>query len=218
MKSVIILIASLLTSTAISAQAQTILPNEHSNIADGKSELSRSTKVTFMDQSLEEARAHSPFANIAETVTIPSAEPQMAGSMVDYASKFLGTRYRLGASGPKAFDCSGFTSYVYKNFGITLDRTSRQQYKQGDRVSVDDLQPGDLLFFSSRRSGRGQVGHVAMVVSVDKESNSCEFIHASVKNGVTYQKFPDNGYYSKNFMGARRILGTHLDVTQNVTK
>ncbi len=139
----------------------------------------------------------------------------MAGSMVNYAKKFLGTRYILGANGPKAFDCSGFTSYVYKNFGITLNRTSRQQFLQGDRVSVGELQPGDLLFFSCRSSGRGNVGHVAMVVSVDKDSNSCQFIHASVKKGVSYQKFPDNGYFSRNFIGARRILGSSIDLSQN---
>ena len=168
-----------------------------------------------MDLSLEEARKHSPFANIAESVPAPSAAPQMAGSMVNYAKKFLGTRYILGANGPKAFDCSGFTSYVYKNFGITLNRTSRQQFLQGDRVSVGELQPGDLLFFSCRSSGRGNVGHVAMVVSVDKDSNSCQFIHASVKKGVSYQKFPDNGYFSRNFIGARRILGSSIDLSQN---
>ena len=213
------LIKSLLLSVSIlsagTVVAQTNLPERHSDIADNKSEMSKCIKSTFMDLSLEEARKHSPFANIAESVPAPSAAPQMAGSMVNYAKKFLGTRYILGANGPKAFDCSGFTSYVYKNFGITLNRTSRQQFLQGDRVSVGELQPGDLLFFSCRSSGRGNVGHVAMVVSVDKDSNSCQFIHASVKKGVSYQKFPDHGYFSRKFIGARRILGSSIDLSQN---
>lgn len=205
-------------AAGFAAKAQTTLPERHSDIADSKSELSKIATSTFMDISLEEARKHSPFANIAESVPAPSATPQMAGSMVNYAKKFLGTRYILGANGPKAFDCSGFTSYVYRNFGITLNRTSRQQYLQGDRVSVGELQPGDLLFFSCRSSGRGNVGHVAMVVSVDKENKSCKFIHASVKKGVSYQTFPDNGYFSRNFIGARRILGSSIDLSQNTAK
>ena len=116
-----------------------------------------------------------------------------------------------GATGPSAFDCSGFTSYIYRNFGIEIKRTSREQFTQGRNVNLADLQPGDLLFFSSRSSGRGRVGHVAMVASVDKENGTCRFIHASTKKGVTYQTFPDNAYYSTHFIGARRVLGTHAD-------
>ena len=82
------------------------------------------------------------------------------------------------------------------------------QYLQGEKVNPKNLQPGDLLFFSCRSSGRGNVGHVAMVVEVDPETRSCTFIHASVKKGVTYQKFPDNGYFDRHFIGAKRILGT----------
>lgn len=131
---------------------------------------------------------------------------EVAAQMGDFASNFLGKRYRLGATGPNAFDCSGFVGYVFKNFGINLNRTSRAQYTQGEKVAVDEVQPGDLLFFSGRNGGK-RVGHVAMVTSVDKESGKMEFIHASSSKGITYQSFPDNGYYSRRFLGARRILG-----------
>lgn len=132
----------------------------------------------------------------------------LVDKMADYAAKFLGTRYRRGAAGPKAFDCSGFVGYVFKQFGFTLNRSSKAQYTQGEKIENTDIQPGDLLFFSSRSSGKGRVGHVAMVVDV-KEDGTMTFIHASTKKGVTYQKFPDNGYYSRNFIGARRIIGTN---------
>ena len=165
----------------------------------------------FLEQAFESARINSPFASFTAEPSEPAFQSAtLAGKMVDYASRFLGTRYRRGATGPKAFDCSGFTSYVFRNFGITLDRTSRQQYLQGDKVSLGNLRPGDLLFFSSRSSGRGNVGHVAMVTEVNPDG-SCKFIHASSGKGrVTYQTFPDNGYYERNFVGARRILGTSL--------
>ncbi|MDE7146272.1 MAG: C40 family peptidase, partial [Duncaniella sp.] len=135
------------------------------------------------------------------------AESGIVDKMAEYAAKFLGTRYRLGAAGPKAFDCSGFVGYVFKQFGITLNRSSRAQYSQGEKVDKQDIKPGDLMFFSSRSSGKGRVGHVAMVVDVN-EDGTLTFIHASTKKGVTYQKFPDNGYYSRHFIGARRIIGS----------
>lgn len=202
-------------AAGLSAQTAWKLPAKHQNIADKQIEMNLAQSNPFMAEAMKTVRANSPFADM---LAAPSATPSaivnpMESRMVDYAARFLGTRYRLGASGPKAFDCSGFTSYVYKNFGITLSRTSRSQFMQGEKVAVNNLRPGDLLFFGSRSAGRGNVGHVAMVVSVDPKNGTCRFIHASVKHGVTYQNFPDNGYYSRNFMGARRILGTSLDVT-----
>lgn len=211
LKHIVLSTLCLAAATVASAQA---LPAKHASIANEKADMSKMVVTTFLDQSMEEASKFSPFAGIAETVVPAPQSPQLATSMVNYAARFLGTRYLLGGTTPRAFDCSGFVGYVYRNFGIHLDRTSRQQYRQGDHVNVGNLQPGDLLFFSCRSSGRGNVGHVAMVVSVDKENNSCRFIHASTRKGVTYQKFPDNGYYSRNFIGARRILGSDLDVTQ----
>lgn len=217
-----IIAVMMLGATIVSASAQKIykLPQQHKTIAESLVDDNLGTRSVFADAAFNRVCTNSPFADMylaaksvkAATSTVTPKESKM----IDYAARFLGTRYVLGASGPKAFDCSGFTSYVYKNFGITLNRTSRQQYLQGEKVSVKNLRPGDLLFFSSRSAGRGNVGHVAMVVSVDNQNGTCKFIHASTKKGVTYQKFPDNGYYSRNFIGARRILGTSLDNSSNM--
>ncbi|MCM1293206.1 MAG: NlpC/P60 family protein [Bacteroides sp.] len=126
--------------------------------------------------------------------------------LTKFASTLLGRKYVWGAVGPKNFDCSGFTSYVFRQHGIDLPRTSRMQYNIGDKVEIPDLQPGDLVFFSSPRTKKGVVGHVGIVHSVDKENNSMTFIHASTKKGIAYQKFPDNGYYSRNYIGAKRVI------------
>lgn len=68
-------------------------------------------------------------------------------SIVDYAYQFIGTPYVYGATGPDSFDCSGFTSYVYKNvYGVDISRTTYSQVGVGYEVSYDDLQPGDLVF------------------------------------------------------------------------
>lgn len=186
------------------------LPSKHESLIVNPVQGDEEEQMTFIEKAMDSARDFSPFS------LKPLIDPSqfignvLAGKMVDYASKFLGTRYRLGATGPNAFDCSGFTGWIYRKFGMNLERTSRSQYTQGKRVEVDELQPGDLLFFSSRSSGHRNVGHVAMVVSVDKANGTCEFIHASTRKGVTYQSFPDNAYYSRHFLGARRMLGTSV--------
>lgn len=203
-----ILTGAAATANAIAAPANTV-PYKHNEVKASEKEAAVLATQNFIQRSYDAARLHSPFATV-EPVATSSANVNLANKMVDYAAKFLGTRYILGATGPRAFDCSGFTSYVFRNFGITLNRTSRMQYLQGERVNISQLQPGDLLFFSCRSSGPGNVGHVAMVASVDRENNTCTFIHASVKRGVTYQKFPDGGYFSRHFIGAKRILGTSV--------
>lgn len=211
-KTLVAVVACSAVSVAAFAAGGWKLPKAHSEIADNQVESNLAGSPAFVAASFDEVSAATPFADIREeniNAESEAADPT-AERMVSYAERFLGTRYVLGASGPKAFDCSGFTSYIYKNFGITLNRSSREQYLQGQKVAVNNLRPGDLLFFSSRSAGRGRVGHVAMVVSVDASNGSCTFIHASTKKGVTYQRFPDGGYYSRNFIGARRILGTDL--------
>ena len=201
------LAACVVASVNVTASGEYKLPQAHTSIAENEVTASGGLAVTFADEAMAEARANANFAMTMAAEEAASDSP-LAMAMVDYASKFIGTRYRSGASGPSAFDCSGFTSYVYKNFGITLSRSSRTQYLEGEKVSINNVKPGDLLFFSSRGSGRGRVGHVAMVVSVDNEAGTCRFIHASTKRDVVYQNFPDGGYYQRNFIGARRIIGT----------
>ena len=203
------LLCGILSPLAGSAKS---LPKEHLTIAREETAISTADPATsFIAMATEQSRLNSPFATMPEILKEDaSIADASAAKVINYAARFLGTRYVLGAMGPSAFDCSGFVGYVFRNFGITLDRTSRQQYLQGDKVSLGNLRPGDLLFFSSRSSGRGNVGHVAMVTKVNPDG-SCKFIHASSGKGrVTYQTFPDNGYYERNFVGARRILGTSL--------
>ena len=119
------------------------------------------------------------------------------------AFSHLGARYRMGHSGPNSFDCSGFTSYVFKNMGIDLNRTSRSQYTQGEAVDKDKLRTGDLVFFTGSNS-RGPIGHVGIVVDVDPISGSFNFIHASIK-GVKVSNSNEK-YYSRRYVGARRVM------------
>ena len=123
--------------------------------------------------------------------------------VLNEAFSHLGARYRRGQSGPNAFDCSGFTSYVFKNMGIDLNRSSRAQYTQGEAVDKDELRTGDLVFFTGSNS-RGPIGHVGIVVDVDPVSGSFNFIHASIK-GVKVSNSKER-YYSRRYVGARRVM------------
>ena len=123
--------------------------------------------------------------------------------VINYAYRFRGTPYRYGAMSPRGFDCSGFTSYVFKRFGINLDRSSRGQISDGVRVKKNDLQPGDLVFFQGR-SGRGGVGHVGIVTKVN-DDNTFHFIHSACSSGVTESKNTE-AYYSRRYVGACRVL------------
>ena len=125
--------------------------------------------------------------------------------VVEYARSFIGTPYKLGAAGPRAFDCSSFTRYVYKHFGYDITAYSRVQFHEGREVeSYADLQKGDLVFFGKKGSVRN-IGHVGIVVSVDREKGSFTFIHASVSYGVVEQT-SSHPYFMMRYMGARRLL------------
>lgn len=177
--------------------------NATRTLTDSDADSSDTTSYSYL-QSISEA-ADSALHSLAREVKLSNFAAQ-AERLADNAAKYLGTRYRYGSTGPKTFDCSGFISYVFRQEGINLPRTSRMQYREGEKISRDQVRPGDLLFFSSPRSGKGRVGHVAMVVDVNETDNSLTFIHASSSKGVSYQKFPDGGYYSRNFIGAKRVL------------
>lgn len=135
---------------------------------------------------------------------IPSIAEGLESDIVEYARTFIGTRYRRGSKGPKAFDCSGFTSYVFKNFDMTLGASSRVQATQGEAVELADARPGDLVFFAGRRAG-SVVGHVGIVVSVD-DNGVLKFIHAATSRGVRIDSYPDGGYYSRRFHSIRRVI------------
>lgn len=129
---------------------------------------------------------------------------RLADQIIDFAGSFLGRPYRRGAKGPKAFDCSGFTSYVFRQFDHKLAASSRTQFNQGEAIDTEDVRPGDLLFFSGRRAGK-TVGHVGIAIEVD-ESGNISFIHAARTGGIRIDKVQDGGYYSKRYIGARRVI------------
>lgn len=125
--------------------------------------------------------------------------------IVKTAMQYLGVPYRSGKSSPKGFDCSGFTSYVYKQFSIALNRDSRSQYTQGTPIKkIADLRAGDLVFWKGS-SKKGGIGHVGIVTEVSKTTGSFKFVHAATHGGIRVSDSRE-AYYISRYVGARRIL------------
>ena len=148
---------------------------------------------SFKEEVLKREESQSPVSEESD---------RMIDDLLTEAHKYIGTRYVHGAKGPHAFDCSGYTSYIYKQFGYTISPSSRHQYTEGTPVSRKELRKGDLVFFTSRSSGKN-VGHVGIVVTANNETGEFTFIHASLK-GVKVSEC--EGYYERRYVGAKRII------------
>ena len=139
----------------------------------------------------------------------PAATTSLVDQLLEYAHTFIGTPYRLGASGPEQFDCSGFTSYVFRAYGYELPHSSAAQFKQCRPVEeFIDLQKGDLVFFGARNSIRN-IGHVGIVVDIDERRGMFHFIHASTSHGVEVQR-STQPYFMMRYIGAGRILPDNI--------
>ena len=117
-------------------------------------------------------------------------------AVLDYAAKFLGVPYVYGGSTPSGFDCSGFTSYVYKNTVCSIERVAQAQFDTTTRVSRDELLPGDLVFFGSSAYS---ISHVGIYVG------DGQFIHAPHTGDVVkYDSL--SGSYATRFQGGGRVI------------
>jgi len=120
-------------------------------------------------------------------------------SIIPVAKRKLGTRYVYGAMGPYKFDCSGFTSYVFKAKGVCLPRKASAQYQKGQSVSRNNLKEGDLVFFDTDNR-RSCISHVGIYAGNNK------FVHASSGARKVVVSNLDKDFYSKRYRGARRYL------------
>jgi cell wall-associated NlpC family hydrolase len=112
------------------------------------------------------------------------------------ALSLRGAPYRNGGADPEGFDCSGFTSYVFAQYGVSLPRAVQDQYRVGESVTPEDLSPGDIVFFTTTEPGPS---HVAIAIGGD------EFVHAPSSSGVVRVERLSSSYWSPRFLGARRV-------------
>lgn len=121
--------------------------------------------------------------------------------LVHFAKQQLNVPYVWGGNTPKGFDCSGFTSYCFKHFGIQLPRTAIDQSVVGKKVRSKKAKVGDLIFFEGSDQRQNKVAHVGIIVSGKKKN--IQFIHAASK-GVRISQLSED-YFYKRFKTIRRI-------------
>jgi cell wall-associated NlpC family hydrolase len=112
------------------------------------------------------------------------------------ALSLRGAPYRNGGANPNGFDCSGFTQFVFSQYGLSLPREVREQYRVGKSVEPQDLAPGDILFFTTTDPGPS---HVAIAIGGD------QFVHAPSSTGVVRVEHLSSSYWSPRYLGARRL-------------
>lgn len=130
----------------------------------------------------------------------------LADSILNYAESFEGVPYIWGGNEPSpGFDCSGFVCYVYKKYGISLPRTSAQQFDAGYPVPYTNAQKGDLILFTGMETAFGLPGHVGIIIKRDESGFT--FIHtASQKTGGVHISHSTDPTFTDRFLEIRRVI------------
>jgi len=163
-------------------------------------------------QSRKHSRHHSSKSKKTEAKKITkkddeeSSAPTLKGKaatdkVIKTAKSYLGTPYQYGGSSKRGTDCSGLACQAYKSIGVSLPRVAGDQADVGERISIDDLKSGDLVFFGAKKGSR-KITHVGIVTNV-KSSHEILFIHASTSKGVIESNLFSE-YYHKIYIKSSR--------------
>lgn len=126
---------------------------------------------------------------------------QLREFVAGYAQNFTGAKYcRAGTSPRSGFDCSGFTSYILKEFDVKVSQCSATQSKEGMKIPLEAAQTGDLLFFGRR----GYIQHVALIV--DKTSEGFVCVHSTSSRGVVVENITQSDYWRSRVLFARDVI------------
>ncbi len=142
-----------------------------------------------------------PKSGPAKTYTEATATP-FRKKVVDYGKKFVGTTYKYAGQSPKTgFDCSGFTSYVLKEFGVLASPASAIQAAEGRYVAIEKVMPGDLIFFGETKN---KISHVGLVVKRGPEGITC--VHSTTSRGVIVENVSQSTYWKTKILFARDLI------------
>lgn len=174
-----------------------VSPNTECEIVD-KLPRGEKLEVIYADNGWYNIRMANGVTGFVSKYYVKKAQSSVGTSVAAAVQQFIGCAYSYGASGPGAFDCSGLTSYVYGQHGVSLPRTSYSQGSAGTYVEKGNLAAGDLVFFSNR-SDR-VINHVGIYVGDNK------FVHAATTaRGVVMDNITSS-YYVNHYVTARRVI------------
>ena len=155
------------------------------------------SRVAITDPISDKRNSVVGFAQELASSTKPASP--VRSTLMSRAISHRGTPYRYGTSGGGTFDCSGFTSAMYRKVGVRLPRTAAEQFGIGQHISKTLLSKGDLVFFRNT-AGRSGISHVGIY------SGKGMFIHASSRGHAVRIDTLKSGYYSEHFAGGRRLI------------
>jgi len=200
--SLIVLALAILTTSCATNRKQTSAISPNTNGTEKATNQKQSAALNPEPSRLAKAKNQKQPAaeypdsqRVAKTTQHPQAG-NIEQRILDEYQRWKGTRHQLGGTGSEGIDCSGFVKAVYRDaFNISLPRTTITQVHEGKSVSLNELQPGDLVFFKPPDYPR----HVGIYL------NRSQFVHASKSKGVIISKI-DAYYWGKYFWTARRII------------
>lgn len=142
------------------------------------------------------------YLGLGQSINTPKQD-----SILDFISTQIGVPYKWGAQSPnKYFDCSGFTSYIFKKVGINIPRTSRACANTGELINIDNAKVGDLILFSGTQKGSTTIGHIGIITSKTDEFITFAHCSSSKKHfGVTQTVLETSGYLQR-FLQIRRVI------------
>ena len=169
--------------------------------SSGVTAVSNSPQKTTTVKKTASSSSSSSSSQSSSTAKAGNGQSKAGNDLVSYAKQFMGIRYKWGGTTTKGFDCSGFTQYVMRHFGVSIPRTSKSQSTAGKAVKKADLRTGDIVYFAKSGTNR-TVNHVGIYIG------SGNFIHSSSGGGgkgVTVSNL-NSGSYAARYAGARRYL------------
>jgi len=145
--------------------------------------------------------ASAQYQELVKKITTDKQPKSPANRLIEFAKTMIGVPYRYASSNPSiGFDCSGFVSYVFRNFGFTTPRSSSEFTDAGTPVKLENAKVGDVLVFTGTNVRKRVAGHVGIIAKIN--GDTIQFIHSTSgkTHGVTLTTL--NGYYKSRFMKA----------------
>lgn len=140
------------------------------------------------------------------TPTVSAATAVQGSQIISTGAKYLGVKYKLGGHSPSAFDCQGFTRYVFNKYGVHLPAGARNQSKVGKKISRNNLRVGDLVFFSTKATMKYSSSSIKRIGHVGIYAGNGKIIHTYGKGGVKYTSLK-SAWWSSHYVTARRVIG-----------